>query len=388
MEDIVSTFQSLSSGKLVSITFVRASANWAPLWTHRMSTPSDNRSLIDLANSCVRNSWQLGTAVRDTRSKRDLQSVTVMSVNCGWVAVVIVCGKVIQCRFGFFPFCGGIQESKPSITSTMITDPQYCSMKLLLLKVLIPRPSEFSCSPMKLETLDSVHLSAIFSWVVMIIMPVCESGFFFDENEASENARKRSLEIGIDWIVMVVSLCRLASCNTRLASIRFWIVAELMVLCKWLSRLDRSGRVFTAAYCKEPINARKACFSSGLTGSSKECFLVDFNVDRFNFGNVFFLGHRDTVVSILVKVNPCESKWLCLFGSKWKNGFKLCKFLMEVFVALHTIHRPTWTPMIPAGVLLTRFMQQIHCRIKRGRNKWQFPESTVQFFKPKERSVY
>ena len=47
------------------------------------------------------------------------------------------------------------------------------------------------------------------------------SGFFFDENDASENARKRNLEIGIDCIVIVVSLCRLASCNTRLASIRF-----------------------------------------------------------------------------------------------------------------------------------------------------------------------
>jgi len=45
----------------------------------------------------------------------------------------------------------------------------------------------------------------------MIIIPVCESGCFFEENEASENARNLNLLIGIGWMVIVVSLWRFAS---------------------------------------------------------------------------------------------------------------------------------------------------------------------------------
>ena len=54
--------------KWLCIIFVNASANCAPVCTHLSFTPSDNRSLIALAWSWVRNSWQLGGAVLVTRS--------------------------------------------------------------------------------------------------------------------------------------------------------------------------------------------------------------------------------------------------------------------------------------------------------------------------------
>ena len=49
----------------------------------------------------MRNSWQLGIAVRDTKSNKDLQSVTVIS-EVLLVAVVIVLGNSDKVVLGSF----------------------------------------------------------------------------------------------------------------------------------------------------------------------------------------------------------------------------------------------------------------------------------------------
>ena len=112
----------------------------------------------------------------------------------------------------------------------------------------------------------------MFECVAMIIEPECESGCFGDEKDASEKARNLSCLISIGWILILVSLWRFASWRVLFASIRVDIVAVLIALCKWLKRLERSGRVFTAAYCKDPIMALSSNFSSALMLRSICCF--------------------------------------------------------------------------------------------------------------------
>ena len=104
--------------------------------------------------------------------------------------------------------------------------------------------------------------------------PACESGFVADENEASENARKRKSGYGIGLIVIVTSWCFLASCSRRLASIRFSILAWLIVDCRNDNLLERSGLVFMAAYCTLPTRPRNANLSGSVTGFSSWDFLL------------------------------------------------------------------------------------------------------------------
>ena len=67
-----------SRSMALSITLVNESATWAPDGTHRIWMPFWRCSLISLAWSNVRNSWQLGGAVRLMRSYSDLQSVVII----------------------------------------------------------------------------------------------------------------------------------------------------------------------------------------------------------------------------------------------------------------------------------------------------------------------
>ena len=65
----------VSRRKLASIDFVRASASWAPLCTHRTWIPSLVASLIALATKDTRNSEQEGGAVRLIKSNNDLHQL-------------------------------------------------------------------------------------------------------------------------------------------------------------------------------------------------------------------------------------------------------------------------------------------------------------------------
>ena len=94
---------------------------------------------------------------------------------------------------------------------------------------------------------------AISACVVMMIIPVCESDCFFEENDASEKARNLIFWKSIGCILMVMSLCFLALWSTLLASFKVEIVAVLIELWRWLNLLAKSGLVFTDAYCRDPI---------------------------------------------------------------------------------------------------------------------------------------
>ena len=121
-------------------------------------------------------------------------------------------------------------------------------------------------------------------WCVPTIMePACESDFLAEEKEASENANSLNSWYGIGLIVMVTSWWRLASWSTLLASIRVSILAWLIADWRNESLLERSGRVFMAAYCRLPTKPLRASLSSSVTGAS----MWDFRLDSMQMGLIF-----------------------------------------------------------------------------------------------------
>ena len=258
--------------KRLCIIFVNASANWAPECAHLRFIPSASMSLMALACSCVRNSWQFGGAVLVTRWYNDLQSVTAMSGSSLLVAVAYVCGSCLRVSVVFFQLIIGLlihaQYNLNHDNWSKVLPKEVVSAERVLVTTrwifLQPHDIGFTAQTWFLE---------ISAWVVMMIIPVCDSGCFFEANEASEKARNRTLSMGIGWIRMWVSLYLLASCNTWLACIKVAMVALFMSLWRNDKRLARSGLVFTDANCNEPMSPRNWCFSCSVTSNSSLAFL-------------------------------------------------------------------------------------------------------------------
>ena len=231
-------------------------------------------SLIALAANCVRNSEHCGGAVRVTRSYKDLQSVAATLGGRFWalyVAVVYDSGRFRKVSPGFFHCVEGsiiqaqhkrIQESWSSV------DPRET---VSAARVLVTTLCIF-LHPQLNGLTKHISLSQMLLWVAMMIIPVCELGFPFEANDASENAKNRKSSLGIAWMVIWTSWCFFASCNVWLPWRRVSTVALLISDCKKLNLLGKSGLVCTAAYWRLPINALRDCFSSSLTGLSP-CFL-------------------------------------------------------------------------------------------------------------------
>lgn len=104
----------VSLKKVDSITFVSASASWAPEWTQCSWIPSAKISLMARACNCVRNSWQFGAAVRVVRSYKLLQSVIARSFS----VILIVGMEMASGRFwivsGFCHWMSGFWiQSRP-----------------------------------------------------------------------------------------------------------------------------------------------------------------------------------------------------------------------------------------------------------------------------------
>ena len=263
----------VSLKKVVSIILVKQSANWAPLCTHLNDTPSVRRSLMARAFSWVRNSEQLGVAVLVTRSYRLLQSVAAMlSGNCCAfkVAVAYVSGNVWRVELGRFQstFGSNIQAQHKRIhdrwSRTAFKDTVSAAKVLVTTLWIFLQPQDSGDTG--LDTFSRMDLC-----VPMIMLPVCELGLVFEAKDASENARNLKSSIGMDWIWMVVSWYFLASWSAWLADIRVLMVALFIDDCNMLSRLERSGLVCTAAYCKLPIKPRSDWRSSSVILESSCC---------------------------------------------------------------------------------------------------------------------
>ena len=96
----------VSLKKLFSMILVKESASCAPECTHRSVIPSESCSLIARVCNCVLNSWQLGGAVRVTRSYKLLQSVAATESGCDcckrYVAVATALGSCSSVSAGCF----------------------------------------------------------------------------------------------------------------------------------------------------------------------------------------------------------------------------------------------------------------------------------------------
>ena len=102
-------------------------------------------------------------------------------------------------------------------------------------------------------------------WVATTIMPACDSGFVFEAKDASEKATNLKSLVLMGLILIVTSWCFLAVWSAR-------VKVETVTLFIWdwrsLKALERSDRVRTAAYCREPMRPRSACLSTSDTGSN------------------------------------------------------------------------------------------------------------------------
>ena len=260
----------VSRRKELSMILVSASANCAPLCTHRRLIPSSIISLIERATSCVRNSAHCGGAVRVTRSKRDLQSVaaTLSGRCCAWkVAVEIASGNSLRAWLGFFQgTLSSIVQAQHSFTqdnwSRTVPRETVSAAKVLVTTLWI------FLHPHTKGLTGHVMFWLMFLWVLKMIQPVCELGFPFEAKEASENAKNLRSGIEMGFTVIATSECFLASCKAELAWSSVPTFALLISDWRKLNLLDKSGRVWTAAYWRLPMRALRSWRSDSLTSDS------------------------------------------------------------------------------------------------------------------------
>ena len=151
---------------------------------------------------------------------------------------------------------------------------------------------------------------------------------------------------------METLLCRLASWRVRFASMRVWMVALLISDCKKLSLLERSGLVWTAAYCKLPIKPGRANFSSGVTSAVSLCFLsgailIGSILLTYRACDMVMLLSECWAISIPVNVN-----WPILWDPKGYVLSHSCNLERNGWLPPHS-PSSTWTPIIPSGFLIT-----------------------------------
>ena len=205
------------------------------------------------------------------KSYSDLQSVMAIAGSSLKVAVAKVSGSFFKVSVGFFQLvCGSriqLQNKRNQESWSSVVFNDVVSADRVLVTTLC-----IFLHPQLIGFTTQTGFLPMSSCVVMIIVPVWDSGCFFDAKDASENARKRILSMGIGWILMEVSLCLLASCKVLFAWMRVSIVALLISLCKKLKRLAKSGLVFTDAYWRDPMSARRSWRSRSVTGNSSWAF--------------------------------------------------------------------------------------------------------------------
>ena len=188
-------------------------------------------------------------------------------------------------------------------------------------------------------------------WVLIIMLPVCDSGFFLDANDASENARnlKSWQAIGCMW--MDTLEWRLASWRVLLALMRVSTVAWLISDCRKLKRLAKSGRVWTEAYWRLPMRPLRAIFSSAVT---LEC-------SSFRWSWVILIGWILLMHSVCERVMLLLGCWNISIPVKVKlsifwdpKGYTLSKcWSFDIKRSLPPQNpSSTWMPMIPSGSLV------------------------------------
>ena len=147
---------------------------------------------------------------------------------------------------------------------------------------------------------------------------------------------------------MDTSWCFLASYTAWLASIRVPTVAWFIDDWRKLNRLERSGRVCTAAYCKLPMTARSFCLSSSVTFVS----IWDLLSLDMLIGSMFLI-YLDWLM-VMFPLGSCDKSipvnvnWVDFFEPNGHFFFNSSIFLWNLWLPPQ-IPSSTWTPKIPSG---------------------------------------
>ena len=353
---------------LASMILVNASANCACDGTHLICIPFLKCSLMSLACNWVLNSWQLGGACLLMRSKSDLQSVVIMA----WVFsgnFESACCRVIGGFVSLESSSGGIAANaggnltKVSSACCHWHWPSriHAQYNRIHDSTSTAPASDIASAESVLTTTFWIFLechtsgltgqflfSAIDLWVDIIIIPWCESGFLAEANEASENATNRMSLMDIGWNLMVTSAWSFVSWSILFPSSRVEIVALLIWVWSHPSRAATSGRVLTAAYCKEPTSARRLWRSVSVTGAVGINFLsLGIWIGLMSLTYCSWFTQMDwSFFWEICKPVKVKSRLFLL-----PNGYFLSSSAILAWKRGEPQHNPssTWIPKIPSG---------------------------------------
>ena len=255
----------VSLRKCACMAFVKASASWAPVCTHLSWMPSFNDSFIDLAMSWTLNSEHDGGAVRVIRSNNDLQSVIATSWFSCTVETEMAGSSRSRALSGSRHCTLGSRSHRQCSRIQAIWSKADAKEVVSADNVLVTTFWIFLLPQVK-GLIGHWELLLISSWVPTIIEPAWESGFLVEAKDASEKAMNLKFWCGMGFMVIVTSWYRLASWSSRLADCNVSMLAWLISDWSSESLLERSGRVFVAAYWSEPIRPRRWPLSASVTG--------------------------------------------------------------------------------------------------------------------------
>ena len=337
---------SVARRKWASIAFVSESANCAPVCTHLSFVPSSSDSLIALATNWIRYSEQDGGAVREIKSYKDLQSVTERSGYSFWVATEMADGIFGKASSGFLHCVHGSWSQLQKIRNHDSWSTDDANAMVSAANVLVTTLWIF-LDPHVIGLIGHWTLELISLWVATIMCPACESGLLWEEKDASlKTMNLKSLGL-MDLIVIVTSWWCLASWRSLFPSFKVSMVALFIDDWRRDNRLERSGLVWVAAYCKLPINPRNANLSSSVTASSGwvlrlTSILIGGILQTYLDWLNVMLKSPCCWTSMPVKVKPLV---LWLPNGNFFSSFWICSLK---YASPPPIPSSTWIPTTPA----------------------------------------
>ena len=300
---------------------------------------------MSLAWSKVRNSWQLGGACLLMRSKSDLQSVVIIDWALAGSLKSASCTVVGGCDDRVSSSCGGIAAKAGGSCSSVSS--AFChrhfqsriqaQYSLIHARVSTAPASDMASADNVLTTTFWIFFECqtrgftglvwlVLIWPAITSMPWCESGTLGDANEASENAMNRVSSNGIGWNLMGTSACILASWRILFPSIKVPTTALLIWDWSHPGREHKSGRVFTAAYWREPMRALAFFFTHRFKGLS---FSISWDLNGMDILHILFLIYPNGLVTFLRDFQTSESEHPAFSTSKWILFLQQSQLLVE-----------------------------------------------------------
>ena len=304
-----------------SIGFVNGSASWRLVGIHLKWQCSWHLSLMRRTSSVVRYSSHEGIAVRETRSKRLLQSVTTVALGNCWNPL----GGSLQLKSFRFKDPHS-KRSQPNLST--LRDMENASADN------VDRTTRAIFFEDQVRGLIGA-CSFLFKWksVAQMRVPWNESNCFGLAKDASPKLTWVTSLTGMWRKQIFTALSNWASRSTLLANMRVATVARPTWVWTSPSFAAMSGRVFVTAYCKLPIRPRN--FESSISEMrASGWFRRLLPMSMAGILWTYSAWEQETLKSgCCSNWIPVNTKRLCLKDPKGRDTFKHSKLLMKEFIS-------------------------------------------------------